>query len=270
MPRRPAATRRPTARTPARPRTTARARTRTGTRAGTRDGAKGTPDAARVRAILTALARHDPEPRCALDYASPYELLAAVILSAQCTDKRVNLVTPALFARYPDAAALAAARQEDVEELVRSTGFFRNKAKNLIGMARGLGERFGGRVPRGMDELLSLPGVARKTANVVRGEVYGLADGVVVDTHVLRLSRRLGLTRKDNPVAVERDLMALVPREEWIAFSHRLIRLGRTHCHARKPRCPACPLLAHCPQIGVTTIAGADDDAVTAHDAPTD
>ncbi|HEX5009566.1 MAG TPA: endonuclease III [Planctomycetota bacterium] len=201
--------------------------------------------------MLRALARHDPEPRCALDYVSPYELICSVILSAQCTDKRVNLVTPALFARYPDAPALARARQADVEELVRTTGFFRNKAKNLIGMARGLVERFGGQVPSGMDELLSLPGVARKTANVVRGEVFGLADGVVVDTHVTRLAWRLGLTRHTDPVRIERDLMAVIPHKEWIGFAHRLIRLGRTLCTARKPRCGECPLAPHCPKIGV-------------------
>jgi len=212
------------------------------------------PDPARVAALLRALERHDPEPRCALDYASPYEIICAVILSAQCTDRRVNLVTPALFARYPNAAALAAARQADVEELVRTTGFFRNKSKNLIGMARGLVERFGGQVPSGMDELLTLPGVARKTANVVRGEVFGLADGVVVDTHVTRLAGRLGLTRHHDPVRIERDLMAALPREEWIGFSHRLIRLGRTVCTARKPRCSECPLAAHCPKIGVKSV----------------
>ncbi len=210
------------------------------------------PDPARVSAVIRALARHDPHPRCALDYASPFELICAVILSAQCTDKRVNLTTPALFSRYPDARALAAARQEDVEELIRSTGFFRNKAKSLVGMARRLVEAFGGEVPREMDALLSLPGVARKTANVVRGEAYGLADGVVVDTHVTRLSRRLGLTRQTDPVKIERDLMALLPPREWIGFSHRLIRLGRTLCPARKPQCPACPLARHCPKIGVS------------------
>jgi endonuclease III len=234
--------------TPARQATTATPAKRT--------SAAHAPEPARVRAILSILKRHDPEPRCALDYTTPYELIAAVILSAQCTDKRVNLVTPALFARYPDAAALAVAEQADVEELVRTAGFFRNKAKNLIGMARGLVERFGGKVPSGMDELLSLPGVARKTANVVRGEVFGLADGVTVDTHVLRLSGRLGLTTHHDPVKVERDLMALLPHDEWILFSHRLIRLGRTICIARLPRCTVCPLSAHCPKIGVTKIAG--------------
>jgi len=204
-----------------------------------------------VKALVRALNRHDPHPQCALDYASPFELLCAVILSAQCTDKRVNLVTPALFARYPDAAALAAARQADVEELVRSTGFFRNKARNLVGMAQGLVQRSGGRVPQGMDELLALPGVARKTANVVRGEAFGLADGVVVDTHVTRLTARLGLTRETDPVKIERDLMALLPRAEWIGFSHRLIRLGRTSCKARTPRCGECPLREICPRLGV-------------------
>lgn len=205
----------------------------------------------RLADILARLEAHDPHPRCALDHANPYELLAATILSAQCTDVRVNLVTPALFARYPTPADLAAAEQADVEELVRTTGFFRNKAKNLIGMARGLMERFDGRVPRSMDDLLSLPGVARKTANVVRGECFGLADGVTVDTHVNRIAKRLGFTREDDPVKVERDLMALIPREQWIVFSHRIIRLGRTFCPARKPRCEECPLLGLCPQRGV-------------------
>ena len=209
------------------------------------------PDPRRVAALAAALQRHDPRPRCALDYANPFELLCAVILSAQCTDKRVNLVTPALFSRYPTPAALARAEPGDVEELIRSTGFFRNKAKSLIGAAQRLVEAFGGKVPREMDALLSLPGVARKTANVVRGECYGLADGVVVDTHVTRLSRRMGLTSHTDPVKIERDLMALLPQKEWIAFSHRMIRLGRTVCTARNPACPTCPVAFHCPKIGV-------------------
>jgi endonuclease-3 len=209
------------------------------------------PEPDRVAALVRALRRHDPHPRCALDYATPFELVCAVILSAQCTDTRVNLVTPALFARFPDAAALAAARTGEVEELVRTTGFFRNKAKNLVGMAQGLVQRFGGQVPQGMDELLSLPGVARKTANVVRGEAFGLADGVVVDTHVTRLAGRLGLTRHADPVKIERDLMALLPHAEWIGFSHRLIRLGRSSCVARKPRCEGCPVRELCPRVGV-------------------
>ena len=215
------------------------------------------PDPARVAAVLAALEEHDPDPRCALDHANPYELVAATILSAQCTDKRVNMVTPALFARYPTPADLAAAEQEDVEELVRTTGFFRNKARNLIGMARTLVEDFDGVVPDRMEALLTLPGVARKTANVVLGVCFGLAEGVVVDTHVLRISRRLGLTAKGDPVKVERDLVAVLPRSTWIGFSHRIIGLGRTVCDARKPRCDACHLLDLCPRIGVAESAGA-------------
>lgn len=206
---------------------------------------------AQVDAIVEALAAHDPHPKCALDHANPFELVAATILSAQCTDERVNMVTPQLFARWPTPADLAAAELEDVEEVIHSTGFFRNKAKSLVGMARRVHEVFGGEVPQGMDDLLSLPGVARKTANVVRGECWGLADGVVVDTHVNRLSTRIGFSSKTDPVQVERDLMALVPRDHWIAFSHRLIRLGRTACPARKPRCDECPLDALCPKKGV-------------------
>lgn len=208
-------------------------------------------DPVRRDIVLDLLAEHDPHPKCALDHANPYELLAATILSAQCTDVRVNLVTPALFARYPRPADLAAAAQEEVEGFVRTTGFFRNKAKNLIGMAQGLVHRFNGEVPKGMDELLSLPGVARKTANVVRGESFGLADGVVVDTHVQRISNRLGFTREDSPVKIERDLMVVVPQDDWIVFSHRLIMLGRSLCPARKPRCDECFLAPHCPQVGV-------------------
>lgn len=188
-----------------------------------------------------------PDARCALHFENPFELLVATILSAQCTDARVNLVTPALFAAYPTPSAMAQAPLEDLEALVRSTGFFRNKAKNLQGMARRLVERFGGEVPRGMDDLLSLPGVARKTANVVRGTAYGLADGVVVDTHVLRLSHRLGWSKGRSPVAVERDLMALFPRETWIDLAHILTHHGRRICAARRPRCAACPVRAHCP-----------------------
>ncbi|MCB9896854.1 MAG: endonuclease III [Planctomycetes bacterium] len=208
-------------------------------------------DPERVRRVVETLARHDPHPRCALEHANPFELVAATILSAQCTDERVNMVTPQLFARWPSPAELAAADQADVEEVIHSTGFFRNKAKNLIGMARRLDEVYGGEVPRDMDELLTLPGVARKTANVVRGECFGLADGVVVDTHVNRITKRLGLTEESDPVKVERDLMALVPKDQWIAFSHRIIRLGRTLCPARKPDCARCPLRDDCPKIGV-------------------
>ena len=209
------------------------------------------PDPARVAAVLAILEQHDPDPVCALDHANPFELAAATILSAQCTDTRVNMVTPALFARYPTPRDLAAARPEDVEELVQSTGFFRNKTKSLIGMSRRLVEHYGGEVPQGMDDLLSLPGIARKTANVVRGVCWGLADGVVVDTHVKRIAARLGFTRESDPVKVERDLVALLPREAWIDFSHRIIRLGRSICTARKPKCDVCPLAELCPKIGV-------------------
>jgi endonuclease-3 len=209
------------------------------------------PDPAAVKAVLRVLARRDPHPRCALAHADAYELTVATILSAQCTDVRVNTVTPAFFARYPTPADLARADRADVEELIRTTGFFRNKAKNLVGMARRLVDEYGGEVPRGMEALLTLPGVARKTANVVRGECFGLADGVVVDTHVARIATRLGFTRERDPVKIERDLMELVPRRQWIAFSHRLIRFGRTVCDARRPRCSTCPLARRCPRIGV-------------------
>ena len=208
-------------------------------------------DPVRARAVVDSLAEHDPQPRCALDHANPFELLVATILSAQCTDVRVNMVTPALFSRWPKPADLARAEPLDLEEIIHSTGFFRNKAKNLIGMARRLVESHDGRVPEDMDELLTLPGVARKTANVVRGECFGLADGVVVDTHVNRITKRLGFTRESDPVKVEQDLMAIVPRDQWIAFSHRVIRLGRTLCPARSPRCGECPLRTLCPQKGV-------------------
>lgn len=209
------------------------------------------PGAERVTTVLDILARHDPDPKCALEHANAYELLASTILSAQCTDKRVNMVTPALFARYPTPASLGGAKQEDVEELVRTTGFFRNKAKNLIGMGRRVTDEYEGEIPRDMDELLTLPGVARKTANVLRGECFGLADGVVVDTHVARITHRLGFTNETDPVRIERDLMRLVPNEQWIAFSHRIIRFGRSICDARKPRCDICPLADHCPKRGV-------------------
>ena len=192
-----------------------------------------------------------PDARCELDYGNAFELLCATILSAQCTDKRVNMVTPSLFARYPDAPALAEARQEDVEELVKTTGFFRNKAKNLIAMARALVERHGGEVPRTMEELVVLPGVGRKTANVILGNAYGINEGVTVDTHVQRLSARLGLTRETDPVKIEAALMPLFPRERWGMLSHLLIFHGRRTCDARKPRCGECTLADVCPSAGI-------------------
>jgi len=188
-----------------------------------------------------------PDAHCALDHRNAFELLAATILSAQCTDARVNIVTPSLFARYPTAHELADAGQEDIEEIIRSTGFFRSKAKSLIGMARALVERHGGEVPRTMDELTALPGVGRKTANVILGNAFDLNEGVVVDTHVARLSHRLGLVTGDDPVKIERKLMKLVPRERWTMLSHLLIEHGRQVCDARKPRCGECVLADTCP-----------------------
>jgi len=200
-----------------------------------------------VKAILQKLDRLYPKADCELDRRNPFELLCATILSAQCTDERVNLVTPALFARFPTPAALATAPAPVIEDMIRSTGFFRNKAKSLLGAARLLCEKWAGEVPRSMDELLELPGVARKTANVVLGTAFGIAAGVVVDTHVVRLAGRLGLSRETVPEKIERDLMDLIPRARWILFSHQLIWHGRRICHARKPDCDHCPLAPHCP-----------------------
>jgi endonuclease-3 len=204
-----------------------------------------------VTEVIARLRAAHPDAHCALDYETPLQLLAAVILSAQCTDERVNLTTPALFARYPTAEALAAADPTELEAIVRPTGFYRNKARFLRQAAARLLAEYNGEVPPEMDALLSLPGVARKTANVVRGEVYGLADGITVDTHVKRLSARLGLTAESDPVKVERDLMALIPRESWIEIAHLLIWHGRRLCTARKPNCPACPLNDICPSSSV-------------------
>ncbi|MEP6690702.1 MAG: endonuclease III [Gemmatimonadaceae bacterium] len=188
-----------------------------------------------------------PTAHCALDHRSPFELVAATILSAQCTDVRVNMVTPALFARYPTPGALAVAKQEDVEELIKSAGFFRNKAKSLIGMAQALVERHGGEVPRTMEELTRLPGVGRKTANVVLGNAFGMNEGIVVDTHVTRLSNRLGWTTTEDAVKIEQELIPMFPRENWTMLSHLLIDHGRSICDARAPKCGACFLAARCP-----------------------
>jgi endonuclease-3 len=202
---------------------------------------------ARAREVLTRLEREYPDARCALDHRNAFELLCATILSAQCTDARVNLVTPALFRKYPDAHALARARTPVLEEIIRSTGFFRNKAKSLIGMAQALVADHGGDVPRTMEQLYVLPGVGRKTANVILGNAYGINEGITVDTHVGRLSRRLGLTREEDPVKVEQDLMALLPRDSWAEISHLLIFHGRQVCIARRPRCEECVLSDICP-----------------------
>ena len=197
--------------------------------------------------ILGALRQEYADANCALHHQSPYELLVATVLSAQCTDVRVNMVTPALFQRFPDAEALAGADQEELQEIIKSTGFYRNKAKNLIGAAGKLTQEFEGIVPQSMTDLLKLPGVARKTANVVLGTAYGIPSGVVVDTHVSRLSGRLGLTEQRDPKKIETDLMEIVPEDEWIDFSHRLIQHGRRVCVARKPRCGDCFLADLCP-----------------------
>lgn len=202
---------------------------------------------ARAAEIADLLAAEYPAAECALRHRSAFELLVATILSAQCTDARVNVVTPELFRRWPDARALASAPQAQLEDVVHSTGFFRNKAKNLVGMARALVERHGGEVPAAMDDLTALPGVARKTANVLLGTWFGRNDGVVVDTHVGRIAAKLGLTRETDPRKVEDDLMALLPRDAWTVFSHRTILHGRRVCIARRPRCANCALRELCP-----------------------
>lgn len=203
--------------------------------------------AERAELVLARLKQAYPDAKCALDHRTPYELLVATILSAQCTDVRVNLVTPALFARFPTPADLAKADPAELEELIRSTGFFRNKTRSLLGMAQALVERHGGVVPRTMDELKVLPGVGRKTANVVLGNAFGIDEGIVVDTHVTRLSRLLGLTRESDPVKIEQDLTAVVPRSDWTIVSHLLIYHGRQVCIARRPRCAECVLNDACP-----------------------
>jgi endonuclease-3 len=205
----------------------------------------------RATAIAERLAGAYPAAECSLDFANPFQLLVATILSAQCTDKRVNMVTGDLFRRWPTPAALAAARPRDLEAVIRSTGFYRAKAKNILGCCQALVERHGGEVPRSLPDLVRLPGVGRKTANVVLGSAFGQAEGIVVDTHVGRITRRLGLTRQADAVRAERDLVKAVPRDHWIAFSHRLIEHGRTICPARGPRCEACPLADLCPRVGV-------------------
>lgn len=201
----------------------------------------------RALEILLRLKRLYPEAICTLNYETPVQLLVATILSAQCTDERVNQVTPALFARFPDAGALAGAALEELEILVRSTGFYRNKAKNIKSACTMIVEKFGGQVPKVMEKLLELPGVARKTANVVLAHAYGLNMGVTVDTHVNRLSNRLGLTEHTDPIRIERDLMQLLPQPDWENWSIRLIYHGRAVCKARKPECDACALADLCP-----------------------
>lgn len=207
--------------------------------------------AERARLILRRLKAEYPDARCALDHEDAYQLVVATILSAQCTDTRVNQVTPGFFARYPSPEALARADPREVEDLIRSTGFFRNKTRSLIGMAQALVADHRGEVPHTMEELRVLPGVGRKTANVVLGNAFGINEGVTVDTHVTRLSRLLGLTRHDDPAKIEPDLMALFPQEDWGILSHLLIFHGRQVCIARRPRCPDCVLADLCPSAAV-------------------
>jgi len=206
---------------------------------------------ARATEVFARLKRAYPDAHCELDHETPLQLLMATILSAQCTDKRVNMVTPSLFKRFPTAQVLADARQEELEEMIKSTGFFRNKAKSLIGLGKALVERHGGAVPDSMETLVKLPGVGRKTANVILGNAFGKNEGVVVDTHVGRLSLRLGLTRETDPVKVERELMPLVPREDWTMLAHVLVFHGRRICYARTPKCEICVLSEICPSSTV-------------------
>lgn len=201
--------------------------------------------------VVRQLSKSYAEARCALVFRNPLELLIATILSAQCTDERVNLVTRDLFRKYRSAADYAAAPLAELEEAIRSTGFFRNKAKNIQACCQALAERYGGEVPQDLDALVQLPGIGRKTANVVLGTAYGLPTGVVVDTHVTRLARRMGLTTEKDAERIEKDLMELIPQREWIDFSHRMIHHGRKICAARKPSCDACPLGNFCPRIGL-------------------
>ena len=212
----------------------------------------------RARKINRVLAETYPDAHCELDFTSPYELLVATVLSAQTTDKRVNLTTPALFARYPGPAELAAANPEDVAEILRPTGFFNAKTKSVMGLAAALCERYNCEVPNKLEELVTLPGVGRKTANVVLGNAFGI-PGITVDTHFGRLSRRFGWTDSDDPVKVEQEVAELIPRKDWTILSHRLIWHGRRICHARKPACGACPVADWCPSFGL-----APTDAATA------
>ena len=200
----------------------------------------------RVQEILKRLDATYPNVKCALHHSNAWQLLVATILSAQCTDARVNMVTPILFKKYPTPQAFAALQPEDLEPDIRSTGFFRNKAKSIVGAAKVIVNDFGGEVPKEMDKLLTVPGAARKTANVVLGSWYGIAVGVVVDTHVHRISRRLELTRNNDPKTIEQDLMQVIPQKKWIDFSHQIIHHGRALCIARKPKCVDCPLEKLC------------------------
>ena len=209
------------------------------------------PAAVRAPEIFKRLHETYPDAHCALDFQSPYQLLVATILSAQCTDKRVNMVTPALFRRYATPEALAAAKPEELEEMIKSTGFFRNKARSLVGMSTAIAEQHGGVVPSQMDQLVDLPGVGRKTANVILGNAFNRNEGIVVDTHVTRVSQRLALTANTDPVKIEQDLMPFFPRDQWTLLAHLFIEHGRQICIARAPKCEQCPLSDLCPSSRV-------------------
>lgn len=212
----------------------------------------------RADQIRRILAKTYPDARCALDFKTPLQLLVATILAAQCTDARVNIVTKTLFKKYRSAADFATAPLAELERDVQSTGFFRNKAKNIQGCCRLLVEQFDGKVPADMDTLVQLPGVGRKTANVILGTAFEITSGIVVDTHVIRLSHRMGLTEEEDPVRIENDLTELIPRRDWIAFGHHLTHHGRQICVARKPKCDACPVNRVCPRIGVDSSIGVE------------
>ncbi len=221
------------------------------------------PRRERARQLVRGLARLYPDAVCALHHDNPLQLLIATILSAQCTDVRVNMVTPGLFARFPDAAAFAGAQPRELETAIQSTGFFRNKARNIMACCQQLLERHGGEVPRTMEDLVQLPGVGRKTANVILGNAFDV-PGITVDTHVGRLSRRLGLTAATDPEKVEEDLMELLPKKEWTMFSHRMIFHGRQVCFARKPNCAGCTLAKFCPKVGVAVSPGKESEEQSA------
>jgi len=223
-----------------------RAKNNSGKRTSTRGGTPDPINPKRVAAILAKIDEAYPNATCELKHENPFQLVISTILSAQCTDVRVNLVTEKLYKKYPNAKAFAYANPAELEQEIRPTGFFRNKTKSVMGASKAIVEQFGGQVPRTMEQMLTLPGVARKTANVVLGTAYGIPSGVVVDTHVLRLARRLELTKHEEPKKVEQDLMNILPQNKWIQFSHQLIWHGRRVCVARKPRCVACNLESLC------------------------
>jgi endonuclease-3 len=209
----------------------------------------------RARSVIRRLKKLFPVAECALRHESAFQLLVATILSAQCTDERVNMATPALFKKYPDAAALKKSTQPAIEKIVRPLGFFRNKAANIRAMAAKLVDDFDGQIPLNIDQMVTLPGVGRKTASVVLGTWYGISSGVVVDTHVRRISNLLGLTESQNPEIIERDLIQILPKKEWIEYSHRIIYHGRQTCIARRPQCADCGLLKYCPRVGLLPLA---------------